>query len=58
MDGTIFDTSESNYWAYPDAAKKFGYDIEHDRFMKVFVGRNISKISAKCEPYSADNGSS
>ena len=44
MDGTLFDTSESNYQAYHDAAERLGYEIEHDRFMKVFAGRNYKEF--------------
>ncbi|MBP3806245.1 MAG: HAD-IA family hydrolase [Oribacterium sp.] len=44
MDGTLFDTSESNYWSYHDAAQEFGYGIEHDKFLQVFVGRNYKEF--------------
>ena len=44
MDGTLFDTSESNYWSYHDAAKQFGYEINHDKFLEVFVGRNYKEF--------------
>lgn len=44
MDGTLFDTSESNYWSYHDAAQRLGYEIEHDKFMNVFVGKNYREF--------------
>lgn len=40
MDGTLFDTSMSNYYAYRDACKELGYTVEEERFLKVFVGKN------------------
>lgn len=44
MDGTLFDTAESNYCAYRDAAKEWGYEIVHDKFMEVFVGKNYKEF--------------
>ncbi len=44
MDGTLFDTSESNYWAYHDAAAELGYEIEHVKFLNVFVGKNYKEF--------------
>lgn len=40
MDGTLFDTSMSNYYAYRDACKELGYTVEEEKFLKVFVGKN------------------
>lgn len=40
LDGTLFDTSEANYRAYRDAAKKYGYRIERERFIEAFAGKN------------------
>ena len=44
MDGTLFDTSESNYWAYHDAAAELGYEIEHAKFLSAFVGKNYKEF--------------
>lgn len=44
MDGTLFDTSESNYQAYHDAAAELGYIIERDRFMELFTGKNYKEF--------------
>lgn len=40
LDGTLFDTSEVNCQSYMAAAKEVGYDIDHDKFLKVFIGKN------------------
>lgn len=40
MDGTLFDTSEVNYLSYQAAAMELGFQIERDKFMEVFVGKN------------------
>ena len=44
MDGTLFDTSESNYCAYKDAADAWGYKLDRDTFMNVFVGKNYKEF--------------
>lgn len=44
MDGTLFDTSDSNYWAYHDAAKILGYEVSYDIFKNVFVGKNYKEF--------------
>lgn len=40
MDGTLFDTSKVNYLSYKEAAAKLGYNIEEEKFMELFPGRN------------------
>lgn len=44
MDGTLFDTSESNFLAYKEAAASVGYEIDRDKFLKVFVGKNYKEF--------------
>lgn len=44
MDGTLFDTSESNYLAYKEAAESLGYEIDRDKFMRLFVGKNYREF--------------
>lgn len=44
MDGTLFDTSESNFLAYKEAAATIGYEIDRDRFLEVFIGKNYKEF--------------
>ncbi len=40
MDGTLYDTIDSNYYAYKEAVEQFGYTLEHDFFEFVCFGNN------------------
>lgn len=44
MDGTLFDTAEVNYYSYARAAKKLGYDLDKETFLKAFVGKNYKEF--------------
>ncbi len=40
MDGTLYDTVDSNYYAYKEAVEQFGYALEHDFFADICYGHN------------------
>ena len=40
MDGTLYDTVDSNYYAYKEAVEQFGFTLEHDFFEFVCYGHN------------------
>nr|MCR5430124.1 HAD family hydrolase [Eubacterium sp.] len=40
MDGTLYDTVDSNYYAYKEAVEEFGFTLEHDFFENVCFGNN------------------
>ena len=40
MDGTLYDTVDSNYYAYKEAVEKFGFTLEHDFFEFACFGHN------------------
>ena len=40
MDGTLYDTVDSNYYAYKEAVEQFGFTLEHDFFENVCYGHN------------------
>lgn len=44
LDGTLFDTTQVNYFSYQAAAEQFGYEIAYEEFSKVFVGRNYKEF--------------
>lgn len=44
LDGTLFDTTEVNYFSYRAAARECGYDIAHEEFVEVFVGKNYKEF--------------
>ena len=40
LDGTLFDTKEVNYYAYRDALKPYGVQLEKDYFLEKCFGRH------------------
>ncbi|MBR2213597.1 MAG: HAD family phosphatase [Eubacterium sp.] len=44
MDGTLYDTVDSNYYAYKEAVEQFGFTLEHDFFEFVCYGHNYKNF--------------
>ncbi|MCM1540499.1 MAG: HAD family hydrolase [Blautia sp.] len=40
LDGTLFDTSDVNYYAYKESLKYYGYDLDYDFYCKECNGRH------------------
>lgn len=40
MDGTLYDTVGSNFFAYKEALEQFGYSLDHEFFANVCFGHN------------------
>ncbi len=44
LDGTLFDTSEVNYYAYKDALQKFGCNLDKEYFVTKCNGRHYTEF--------------
>ncbi len=42
LDGTLFDTSKVNYFAYKRALNEYGYDLDYDFFRRECNGRHYA----------------
>lgn len=40
LDGTLFNTNDVNYYAYKQALKEFGFDLDYDYFCKECNGKH------------------
>lgn len=47
LDGTLFDTSEVNYYAYKDALAKFGIELDREYFIAKCNGRHYTEFLPK-----------
>ena len=44
LDGTLFDTSEVNFWAYRDALSQFGFELDRNWFANNCNGRHYTEF--------------
>ena len=44
LDGTLFDTTEVNYYAYKEALQMYGYNLNHDLFTEECNGRHYKEF--------------
>ena len=44
LDGTLFDTTEVNYYAYKEALQMYGYNLNHDFFTEECNGRHYKEF--------------
>ena len=44
LDGTLFDTSEVNYFSYKDALSEYGYTLDKDFFVTKCNGRHYTEF--------------
>ena len=44
LDGTLFDTSDVNYYAYKDALSSFGVELTRDYFISKCFGKNYKEF--------------
>ena len=47
LDGTLFDTTEVNYYAYLDALREYGFGIDKDFFTEQCSGRHYTEFLPK-----------
>lgn len=42
LDGTLFDTKDVNYYAYKEAIKEYGYDLDYSHYCEFCNGRHYT----------------
>lgn len=44
MDGTLFDTTDVNYYSYKEAIAEYGYDVDHDFYKNEINGKHYKEF--------------